>query len=412
MTERLAQLMRAEVDHLDVPAPNPSAVLARGHGLRRRRRLTAGAGAFAAIAVIAGSAVGVNAIAGGDDSDGKAEPAAALDSQEIFSIGSTVYIPDDGVVAKIDDKAIKSLYYTSAGVLVRHGDNSWSDGGGPQRFSLVRPDGTVERIDVTTEETVHSTDATQPYLAYAEETESGVDVVVHDVRDNTEAARVEIAGPFDQDAWMPPPVSLSGDSVYVTTSPTAYAVNWRTGDVTETDAVEPGGFVSIHGGRQTDEVDGRATVVDAATSEVLLDATMTKNQWGGFQLSPDGRYALLSVEDMMSTEKTASTVDVYDVESGEKVSIPRDNYGWTVDGHLFSVSKHELTTCEATTGQCTTVEHGIQMPPKAPHEEICEEMQMIPEGGGEPVSAGTECYMVGGETWEGQLKLGGRTYES
>ncbi len=71
---------------------------------------------------------------------------------------------------------------------MRHGDNNWSDGGGPQRFSLVRPDGTVDRIGVTTEETVHSTDATQPYLAYAEETEAGVDVVVRDLRDDSEAA--------------------------------------------------------------------------------------------------------------------------------------------------------------------------------------------------------------------------------
>ena len=41
MTERLAQLLHAEADHLDVPAPGAGDVLTHGRGLRRRRRATA-----------------------------------------------------------------------------------------------------------------------------------------------------------------------------------------------------------------------------------------------------------------------------------------------------------------------------------------------------------------------------------
>ena len=400
MTERLAQLLRQEADHLDVPAPDASTAMSRGRGLRRRHHLVTGAAAIAVLAVIGGTALGVNAITG-DDSGSEAEPAAPLEAGAIFSIGTTLYYADAEQEAAIDDKAIKSLYYTSAGVLVRHGDNGNSDGGGPQRFSIVRPDGTVDPIDVTTEETVHSTDPTQPYLAYAEESGDGIDVVVRDVRDDTEAARVPIAGPFTADSWSPPPVSLSGDQVYVTTSPTAYVVDWRSGEVTPTDAIEAGSFVEIHGGREAVALKGEAAVVDVATGEQLLSAPLTKDQYGGFDLSPDGAYAMLSIEDMGSMGEGSGDLEVYDVATGEHVTVPNGYYGWTVDGDLFSVSKDELTTCDSTSGNCISVPHAITMPPKTEPTEECFTFR-----------GKEECYEQPGLNWEGTLKLGGRIYES
>ena len=62
-----------------------------------------------------------------------------------FTVGVTAYLDGGAVTATIDDKAVKSSYYTSVGLLVRHGNNNYSDGGGPQRFSLVTPNGTVKR---------------------------------------------------------------------------------------------------------------------------------------------------------------------------------------------------------------------------------------------------------------------------
>ena len=41
----------------------------------------------------------------------------------VFAVGTTVYLDGGKTKATVDDKAIKSLYYTSAGVLVRHGNN-------------------------------------------------------------------------------------------------------------------------------------------------------------------------------------------------------------------------------------------------------------------------------------------------
>ena len=106
-----------------------------------------------------------------------------------FSVGNNVYIDGGDQRATIDDTSVKSLYYTSAGILVRQGNNPDSDGGGPQRFSLVAPDGTVKPISVVTEETVHSTDPTQPYLAYAETTSGSTDVVVWNLENDSEEAR-------------------------------------------------------------------------------------------------------------------------------------------------------------------------------------------------------------------------------
>ena len=398
MTERLAQLMHAEADHLDVPPPNAGAVLSQGRGLRRRRRLATVASAAAVVVVIGGGALGVNAIVG-DDSGSRTDPAAPFDSGAVFSIGTTVYLDDAATEATIDDKAIKSLHYTSVGVLVRHGNNSWSDGGGPQRFSMVRPDGTVDRLGVTLEETVHSTDPTQPYMAYALKTDDGFDVVVRDLRDDTEVARVAIPAGSTGGGWVAPPVSLSGDTVYVGTGPSPYAVDWRSGTAEKTDVIEPG-MPNLHGGRDVVSTRNEVAVVDVATGEKLLSTPVKRMEYAWYSLSPDGRYAIRSFEDMRSSGMP-DTTDVYNVDTGEHVSLPRGDYGWSGLGDLFTVSKDELTTCAAETGECTTVEHGITMPPKTPTKEVCEEVQ-----------GGTECYTEGGENWEGQLKLGGRTYES
>ena len=399
MTERLAQLLHDEADLLDVPAPEPHSVLARGRGLRRRRRLAAGAAATAVLAVIGGAALVVDGVVG--DGDGATlEPAAPPDSGAVFSIGTTVYLDDAHVAAPIDDTAIKSLYYTSAGVLVRHGDNNWSDGGGPQRFSIVRPDGTVDPIDVTTEETVHSTDPTQPYLAYAEETSGGIEVVVHDLRNDTEVARVPIDGPFAKNAWLPPPVGIVGDQVYVATSPTTYVVEWRTGTVSETDVIRPGTLPEINGGRQAISSEGQTSVVDITTGDTLLSVP---GDTGYFDLSPDGRYARLVGDEFAPDAASRTSFDVYDVDTGAKVSIEGGSfdYGWTGAGDLFTVTEDELTTCAAATGVCTTVAHGITMPPPTEPQEVCEEFD-----------GRRNCYTTVAQTWESTLRLGNRVFES
>jgi hypothetical protein len=349
MTDRLTALMHDEAAHLDIPAPPASAVLAQGRRLRRRRHVTTGLAAAAVLAVVASGAVGAAQLGAGTRAD-DVGPAVDPGLGAVFSVGTTVYFEDGREHAQIDDKAIKSMYYTSAGILVRHGNNPWSDGGGPQRFSLVTPEGDVQPIDVVTEETVHSTDPNQPYLAYAETVDGTVEVVVHDLRTDREAARVPMPGDFRWGGWTAPPVSLGGDVVYVGTDGTAHAVNWRTGEVRETDAIPPG-YPDVSAGRSLEEQRDGLTVRDVATGEVLLEVPVDTTSVFG-DLSLDGRF--LRVVSYMGSEQPP--VDVYAVEAGTKVTfdVDADLTGWTAEGDLMGVSEDGVVACGATTGDCET----------------------------------------------------------
>ena len=395
MTERLAQLLRDEADRLDVPPPDALASLHLGRRVRLRRRVTSATAALAVVVAVGGGALGVNALTSGGDPDAVPEPAAPLDTGAVFALGSTVYLDDGAVRAEIDDRAVKSLYYTSAGVLVRHGNNAGSDGGGPQRFSLVHPDGTVDRIGVTTEETVPGTDPTQPYLAWAEVTGDEAEVVVRDLRDDTEAARVPIPSADPGGGWAAPPVTLSGDTVYADTGDGLFAVDWRSGEVEDRgDEQAPAAR-----GRTTTYSEDEIAVVDAATGDTLLSIPVAG--YGYFRLSPDGSHAMVVVDEADLSDDVS--FDVYDVGTGEHVSLPGHayDYGWTAAGDLFRVGAREVTTCDTGTGECTGSPHGIEMPSPAPEQEVCV-----------PMKGATVCSTEGGETWQSQLKLGGVTYES
>ena len=394
MTERLTRLLHDEADRLEVPPPDAVTSLHRGRRARRRRRAVGATVAAAVVLVAGGGALGINALTGGGDPDAL-EPASPLDTGAVFAEGSTVYLDGGAVRAEIDDRAVKSLYYTSAGVLVRHGDNVNSDGGGPQRFSLVHPDGTVDRIDVTTEETVPGTDPALPYLAWAEVANDEAEVVVRDLRDDTEAARVPLPSADPGGGWAAPPVTLAGDTVYADTGDGLFAVDWRSGEVADLgDEPAPQGH-----GRTTTYSNREISVVDAASGRTLLSVPVTGYSY--FLLSPDGRYAQLMIEDADLTGD--ASFDVYDVDTGGHVTLPgyTYDYGWTATGELFRVDARTVTTCDPGTGVCTDTPHGIDVPPPTPEQEVCEERR-----------GGTVCMTEGGETWASRLKLGGVTYES
>lgn len=344
MTERLSALMQLEADRLDVPPPPAGPVLAQGRALRRRRRLSFVGAAASVLLVVGGGAV----ILGGDDPS-RPTPStgvdAAADPGVTFALGSTVYFDDATQQVTIDDKAVKSLYYTSVGVLVRHGNNSYSDGGGPQRFSLVRPDGTVSPVSVETEETVHATDPEQPYVAYAQDTGGTVEVVVHDVDTDTEVARVPVPGA----AASFLPVAISGDKVYLGAEGDDFVIDWSTGEITQPGIVS--GYPEIAGGRVSNSEQGSATVTDAETGDELL--TVSFPDYGYLSLSPDGRFATLEIESM---DAGAGEFEVYDVDTGSHVTIQGQVYdfGWTAGGELFRLTQDGFDSCDPATGECTS----------------------------------------------------------
>ncbi len=345
MTDRLSTLLHDEAARLAVPPPAPDGVLRRGRSLRRTRRLGQGTAALAALAVLA---AGLAAFAsGGGDGARAVDPAGRSTGQgAAFSLGTSVFYDGGTSHVSIDDKAIKSSYYTSAGLLVRHGNNNYSDGGGPQRFSLVTPEGVVTPVSVVTEDVVPGVDPGQPYLAYTEVRHGTLQVVVHDVAADREVARVDLPGDLTWGGWSGPPVALSGDTVYVGFDlPTrTRTVNWRTGRIGTTDVLPPGQY-RVNGGRTVIEDGNGFSVVDAASGEALLSVSGSTY----LQLSPEGTFATLDSAD-------GSSVDVYDVATGSHVTLEGQSwdYGWTPDGDLFRVADHHVLTCSSATGDCST----------------------------------------------------------
>ncbi|WP_309650391.1 hypothetical protein [Nocardioides sp.] len=379
MTERLADLMRAEAEGLDVPRPASGPVLTRGRRLRRRRRTTSALAGLAVLAAIGGTALAL----GGSDRDRAVDPAgspapASDDLGAVFSVGATVYLDGGRRSVTIADTSVKSFYYTSAGLLVRQGDNPWSDGGGAQRFSLVRADGTTSPVSVETEETVHATDPAQPYLAYARTRSGTVEVVVHDVSTDEEVAVVPVPGASA--SFLP--VALSGDLVFLGADGQDFVVDWTTGEITRPGIVR--GYPEVAGGHAAVQGDGEVSVVDASTGETLL--AVEAAGYAYLSLSPDGRFAKLDADEQVSG------FDVYDVVAGTHVQLPGAtyDYGWTADGDLFrlqeSASGVRLSTCEADTGSCAATEPDLATPPN-------------------DAAASSEDY-------SGELKLGGLIYES
>ncbi len=247
----------------------------------------------------------------------------------------------------IDDKAIKSMYFTSAGLLVRHGNNNASDGGGPQRFSLVTPDGTEEPVSVVTEESVPGVDPDQPYLAYTTVEHGTVHLHVHDVATDEGVADVTVPGQLSWGGWSGPPVALAGDTAYVGTDTATYAVDWRTGEVATTRNVPPG-YPDVQGGRAVTATRTRVAVVDVTTGKALLDLPRPGGT-GYLSLSPDGRFAAMDDTD-------GKAFEVYDVDTGSHVTIDGASYdfGWTAGGDLFTIRKHHVVTCSTSTAECAT----------------------------------------------------------
>jgi hypothetical protein len=186
-------------------------------------------------------------------------------------------------------------------------------------------------------------------------------------------------------------VSLSSDQLYVGTEGAAQVVNWRTGEISETDAISPG-FAQINGGRSAEG--GR--IVEARTGDTLLEND-TEDSY--FSLSPDGRFAKLSSED-----DVGSDFDVYDVASGAHVTIEGQSwsYGWSPDGELFRVQGHELTTCSPVSGECESSDLDLVKEPSDSSEGVVEKCDV-----------NGKCQEVGPPPdYSGELKLGGLVYES
>ena len=356
MTERLSTLLAEETVHLDIPAPDPARVLAQGRRLHRRRRTTTAVAGSLAVAVVVAGALAL----GGPGVDDSArvvpvdEPAPYADGGA-FAVGTDVYFGDGDVPVTDVGEPVKALYYTSAGVVVRTGDEAATDSAGSSHYRLVTGAGQSRDLGIDLGDRVPGTDPEQPFLAWAEQAGGGWDVVVLDVRDGSEVARVPVPDSFTWGGWEGPPVALSGDFVHVGVDDATIDVQWRTGEA-EVSRVLPGSQMpTVAGGRTVvyDRGGDGVSVVDVNTGEVLL----SRPHEGTAATSPSRPTA--ASPRSCSPEQAMAPGGVHRARPRHRpgASLRRVagwDYGWTADGHLMTVGDDEVTVCPPLGGDCTS----------------------------------------------------------
>lgn len=293
-----------------------------------------------------------------------AHPVPKATPRTSYAVGRIVYLGHGATTVRMPEFA-QSLYYTSAGLLVRTNKDGSSDGGAPFHFELVKAHGRTERLGVTLGEVVPSTDPKQPYLAWAKMKDGHIRVVVRNVRTDRNVAVVAVPGTFDWGGWIAPPVALVGSRVYVGTNNRTAVVNWRTGRAWRSRTVPGSQFPEVHGKHAVVDAARSTRVVDVASGKVLLRVS----QRHGFvfvQLSPDGRFATASGE---VGAGEFGRLTVYNLRRGTSVRLHKADlgYGWSAGGdNVYRVNGSTMTICNATTGDC----HATHIPALPPHASV------------------------------------------
>ncbi|QIK77063.1 hypothetical protein [Nocardioides piscis] len=365
MTERLAALLHEEAAALDIPPVDHAAILRRGRHASGRRRATAFLAAAAV--VVAGGTGAALALTGSDspDRDGRATDSVAGEgpAHGVVAYGADSTVVVDGASATIPD-TLHSLHYTSVGVLTRSNPNDGaSSGSGPETLTLVATDGTTTDLGTIPEGVGPATDPDEPVYALAEKSGNGFRAVVRDALTGDEVGSVPLPD-LPRSYWSVPPLALDGDVVYAGFENEAVAFDWRTGEEQPTEGLD-GGIPDVRGGLALASgeklVDGRlemvVSVVDAATGASALVVPLEDGEYGFGSLSPDGRFLRFTSEtdpDPKGDFVEPTGVDVYDVDTGDRVTLEGDPYswGWTSAGSALLVSGAKVQVCDPATGSC------------------------------------------------------------
>jgi hypothetical protein len=346
MTERLSVLLREEAEALDVPRAETGVILARGRGLRRRRRWTqVAAVATVAAVVVVGGATSAHRLRADDRID-PAHAAEDFASQGAFAVGRDLYVGDQQIRWP---EAVKALYYTSAGVVVRSGDSS-NTNTGQSHYELVTPTGERSTIDVKMGSRIAGFEPDSTRFAYATQDDGQLEVVVHDVVTDRELARITVLDHPVESGWEAPPVSIDGDLAWVRTDPGWTQVNWRTGEVRAiSDTVDT---YELQNGRYAVQR-GNVWEIRAMADQTVVGEVRMLKGWYAF-FSPDGSLMRSFPNDVRDVDETPSAY-VHDVTAGTSIEYPDagNQVGWTPDGHLLILAGQTVRVCEAMSGACT-----------------------------------------------------------
>jgi hypothetical protein len=343
MTDDLATLLRHEADALHVPGAPAYDIVSAGQRRRRRRRAARAVVAAGLVTTVGIFASGLSwGHHSGSDHFEPADAGVLSGTEPTFTAKTIRLTPQVSVT--LEQRPVIQLY-SSAGLVVLTSPPDDPHQRPPYHLSLINAQGTRNDLGVTLSTSWVSAEYDQPYVAWAVPTTHGFEVVVRDLTTGRDVAQV----PVDVRGRHPMPshhglvISLDGDTVYATAQGGGYAIDWRTGDVTDAPLLSIGRVVGVHGGRVLDYQAHQ--VKDVATGRLLLDI----GPHGNGSLSPDGRYVLVT--------RDSGAIVVYDVQTGTRVrmSATFGVWGWTPDGRPLGLVSDDsrLVTCDPVDGDCT-----------------------------------------------------------
>ena len=364
MTDRLALLMREEVDGLSVPPVPSQHILARGRRARRRRTQLRTA-VVAAVAVACATVyLGVDRADGARRLDGDIRIADASRAMTAYVSEGAYAVGDELVVGanQFDwSEPIKALHYTSDGVVIQSGDNPDRDEGG-SRYALVTPSGEWSDIDVELNDQIVGFETSSTRFAYAEPGADGAfDLVVHDAATDEEVARTTVELPTTTIGWRAPPVAIHDDVAWVRGDDGWVQWEWRA----DRTSLVPGttSTYELAGGRYADWQDRRRWIIREMAGQGELRELDLRPGWYGF-FSPDGRYLRAFPNEQGS--QSAVDYEFFSVATGEAWQVvdvmdthDRVEHGWTPDGHVLQLIDDTLSLCDPDTGACDEVASGL-----------------------------------------------------
>ncbi|GAA3521275.1 hypothetical protein GCM10022234_16420 [Aeromicrobium panaciterrae] len=380
MSDQLIEQIRDHAAAEPVPDLDLADVMRRGRRVRRRRSVARRTIATLAVGAVAGTTF----VVASNRNDGTSQlvvstSIAAKDVALVstayrtggaFSRGDTLWFSDPSYAVDLG-VTIQMMLYTSTGVVAGVTNN---DSGDVKRdYVYVGTDGSVRELNLPGN-VVPGTDAQADRFAYLTKKGSGFEIHVVEASTGRELATRDFDATYTWAGWDVPPIGLTGDYVVVGVDQGQQVINWQTGErVTD---VPDARLPSTGGGRALGGDLGDVTyqLGDSrklrSTTELAAAGEDGAPPWAANELSPDGRFVetvntFVQVDEQGKVEGATlgfgdavsdPVVYVTNVDTGHRITLPGHGrtYGWTPDGRLMRVDGTKVTTCDASTGACTT----------------------------------------------------------
>lgn len=379
MTDQLIEQLRHHADAEPVPDLDVTDLIRRGRRVRRRRSVTRRTIVTLAVGALAGTAVVVGTSR--DSDDNRLEVSTTITAGDVdlvsaayrdggaFSRGDTLWFSDPTYSVDLG-VTIQLMYYTADGVVA--GVTNDDAGDVKRDYVYVSTDGTGRELHLPGK-VVPGADAQADRFAYLTKKGAGYEIHVVEASTGRELVTRDYDATYTWAGWDVPPIGLTGDFVVLGVDGDQQVVNWRTG---ERAADVPGTQLpSTGGGRALGDGPGDVTyqLGDSSALRSTTDLGVddgSGHRWAMNDLSPDGRFVQTTNTFISEDEKGRTdvisgdsgevvddpVVHVTEVATGRRITLPGHGrtYGWTPDGRLMRVDGTKVTTCDASSGACTS----------------------------------------------------------